>query len=104
MLATEIIFSTRINTVFARLGVLDKPCFLSKLNRRICLRPLVGQRQAAHFLSRAKNTDFFVFIQFCFIQRRDVVFLYNWAEMRVWSEKTGDRGQGAGDRKKDKLL
>jgi len=52
------LFLTRINTVFSRLGVLDKPCFLSKLNRRICPRPLVGQRQAAHFLSRAKNTDF----------------------------------------------
>jgi len=56
-LATDI-FLTRVNTVFARLGVLDKSCFLSKLNRRIRLRPQDGQRQVIHLLSRAKNTDF----------------------------------------------
>ena len=30
----------RINTAFARLGVLDEPCFLSKLSRKIRHRPL----------------------------------------------------------------
>ena len=52
------VFVTQVNTVFARLGVLDTSCFLSKLNRRIRLRPQDGQRQAIHLLSRAKNTDF----------------------------------------------
>jgi hypothetical protein len=36
--STEFI-STQINTVFARLGVLDEPYLLSKLSRRIRLRP-----------------------------------------------------------------
>ncbi|MBN1392470.1 MAG: hypothetical protein JW947_06680 [Sedimentisphaerales bacterium] len=42
-----------INTVFARLGVLDESCFLSELSRRIRLRPL----PAFAIVTAGKNTE-----------------------------------------------
>ena len=89
------IFLTRVNTVFARLGVLNKFCFLSKLNRRIRLRPPDGQRQATHLLSRAKNTDFLSLINH---NSKPKLKVKNWgqknsvpykgAKLRVWYKKT----------------
>jgi hypothetical protein len=48
---------TLIYTEFAWLGVLDEPCFLSELSRRIRHRPPCGQKKGPTFSSQAKDTD-----------------------------------------------
>jgi hypothetical protein len=51
--------STQIHTVFALLGVLDEPCFLSELSRRIRHRPPNPIKYGLLFISRAKDADSF---------------------------------------------